>query len=115
MLNTHDYRIAPGGDGPHAATWKDKPHRLIYDLCREVERLRGLHDGQRVIVNGVLPWGDWRGSSVETEGMIVEMRRTGALVSLDLVDGDAEVTTLVPKKLITPRYSDETASLAFRG
>ena len=39
MLNTNDYRIAPGGEGPQASTWKDKPHRLIYDLCREVERL----------------------------------------------------------------------------
>jgi hypothetical protein len=33
------YRNAPSGVGPLAATWKDKPHRLIYDLCREVERL----------------------------------------------------------------------------
>jgi len=40
-MNTNDYRIAPGGEGPHAATWKDKPHRLIYDLCREIERLTG--------------------------------------------------------------------------
>ncbi len=39
-VNTQDYRVAPGGDGPHAATWNDKPHRLIYDLCSEIERLR---------------------------------------------------------------------------
>lgn len=39
---TEDYRNAPGGDGPLAAQWKDKPHRLIYDLCGEVERLQAL-------------------------------------------------------------------------
>ena len=39
-LLTDDYRNAPGGTGPQAATWKDKPHRLVYDLCREVESLR---------------------------------------------------------------------------
>lgn len=39
-LNTADYRLAPGGEGPLAATWRDKPHRLIYDLCAEIERLR---------------------------------------------------------------------------
>jgi hypothetical protein len=40
-MDTHDYRIAPGGDGPQAADWADKPHRLIYDLCAEIERLQG--------------------------------------------------------------------------
>ena len=39
-LNTEDYRQAPGGIGPLAAQWHDKPHRLVYDLCAEVERLR---------------------------------------------------------------------------
>lgn len=42
FLNTDEYRIAPGHEGPHGFTWKDKPHRLIYDLCREVERLQAL-------------------------------------------------------------------------
>lgn len=37
MINTQDYRVAPSGDGPWAATWKDKPHRLIYDLCSAIE------------------------------------------------------------------------------
>jgi hypothetical protein len=36
---TEDYRNAPSGIGPLAATWKDKPHRLVYDLAGEVERL----------------------------------------------------------------------------
>jgi hypothetical protein len=30
----HDYWIAPSGEGPLAATWADKPHRLLYDLIR---------------------------------------------------------------------------------
>lgn len=39
-LNTKDYRLAPSGEGPRAGEWADKPHRLVYDLCGEVERLQ---------------------------------------------------------------------------
>jgi hypothetical protein len=46
-LNTDDYRIAPGNRGPQARTWKDKPHRLIYDLCEEVERVRAVNAALR--------------------------------------------------------------------
>lgn len=31
-----DYWIAPNGEGPIAAQWADKPHRLVYDLCRHI-------------------------------------------------------------------------------
>ncbi len=40
-LNLADYRRALGGEGPLAAQWKDKPHRLVYDLCTEISLLRG--------------------------------------------------------------------------
>jgi len=40
-MNTQDYRDALGGEGPQAGQWADKPHRLVYDLCNEVERLQG--------------------------------------------------------------------------
>lgn len=36
-MKLDDYRNAPSGDGPLAPTWKDKPHRLVYDLCRKIE------------------------------------------------------------------------------
>ena len=39
-LITDDYWRAPAGEGPQASTWKDKPHRLVYDLVGEVEYLR---------------------------------------------------------------------------
>ena len=46
-LNYDNFRNAPSGLGPLAFTWKDKPHRLLYDLCddavrwkAEAERLR---------------------------------------------------------------------------
>ena len=39
---THDYRLAPSGEGPHAHDWKDKPHRLVYDLSSEVDTLKRL-------------------------------------------------------------------------
>jgi len=41
-MNTDDYHRAPSGLGPLAAEWKDKPHRLVYDLVGEVERLQRL-------------------------------------------------------------------------
>jgi hypothetical protein len=36
---TYHLRLAPGGEGDYASEWKNKPHRLIYDACREIERL----------------------------------------------------------------------------
>ena len=36
---TYDCRTAIGGNGPLAYTWQDKPHRLVYDLCREIESI----------------------------------------------------------------------------
>jgi len=44
---TYECRMAISGDGPRAYDWKDKPHRLVYDLSRcvesqatEIDRLR---------------------------------------------------------------------------
>lgn len=42
-LTTEDYRNAVNGTGPEAGQWADKPHRLVYDLCDEVERLRAAN------------------------------------------------------------------------
>ena len=36
-LDIAAYRLAPSGDGPLANTWRDKPHRLVYDLCTAIE------------------------------------------------------------------------------
>lgn len=36
---TFDYRWAVSHEGPLAGQWADKPHRLVYDLVGEVERL----------------------------------------------------------------------------
>jgi hypothetical protein len=44
-MNTTDYRAAPSGNGPHYAEWTNKPHRLVYDLCDEVDRLTATVDG----------------------------------------------------------------------
>lgn len=37
-----DYHIAPGGEGPLAFTWSDKPHRLVYDLIAAVKHYAAL-------------------------------------------------------------------------
>jgi len=39
---TYHLRLAPSGEGDYANEWDDKPHRLIYDACREIERLTAI-------------------------------------------------------------------------
>lgn len=34
---TKQYRLAVEGIGPMAADWFDKPHRLVFDLCKYIE------------------------------------------------------------------------------
>lgn len=34
---TYECRIAIAGEGERGWEWQDKPHRLVYDLCRQVE------------------------------------------------------------------------------
>ena len=34
---TYDLRRAISGEGPRASDWEDKPHRLVFDACREIE------------------------------------------------------------------------------
>jgi hypothetical protein len=36
---TYVMRQAMSGEGPRAYDWSDKPHRLVYDLCNEIERM----------------------------------------------------------------------------
>lgn len=36
---TYHLRRAPSGGGDFAYQWRNKPHRLVYDACREIERL----------------------------------------------------------------------------
>lgn len=39
---TFEARLAICGEGPRAYDWSDKPHRIVYDLCREIERNAAL-------------------------------------------------------------------------
>ena len=41
-LNLNEYWSAPSGEGPLAAEWNDKPHRLLYDLIGEVVRIQEM-------------------------------------------------------------------------
>lgn len=40
---TYECRKAMSGEGPRAFTWTDKPHRLIFDLCRRIEELEAVN------------------------------------------------------------------------
>lgn len=42
MYSLDDYIDAPSTFGPLAYTWEDKPHRLVYDLVKEIKRLREI-------------------------------------------------------------------------
>ena len=39
---TYDLRRAVNGEGPLAYQWADKPHRLLYDACSQIEALSTL-------------------------------------------------------------------------
>ncbi len=39
---TYHLRRAVSGGGDYFDDWEDKPHRLIYDACREIERLTAI-------------------------------------------------------------------------
>lgn len=52
--NLDDYLNAPSGGGALAAAWKDKPHRLVYDLVSEVKRLRATLADQAIVLRRVL-------------------------------------------------------------
>ena len=45
---TYECRMAISGEGERAFDWRDKPHRLVYDLSRQVEadanRIRELKE-----------------------------------------------------------------------
>ena len=46
---TQDYRMALSGEGAFGTLgyeWSDKPHRLVYDLCGEIDHLQALLDAR---------------------------------------------------------------------
>jgi hypothetical protein len=43
---TYDFRLAVSGQGCLAYQWADKPHRLLYDACRIIEREAALRQPQ---------------------------------------------------------------------
>ena len=53
-LNTQEYRDAVCSmleEAPLfsvAYDWHDKPHRLVYDLCKEIDRLRAIKEASHV-------------------------------------------------------------------
>lgn len=44
---TYRYRMALSGVGDMGYEWADKPHRLVYDLCAEIERIAATGDKPR--------------------------------------------------------------------
>ena len=44
---TYHLRRAISGEGDYAYEWSDKPHRLVHDACREIERLTAFVGSMR--------------------------------------------------------------------
>lgn len=56
---TYWFRKALAGEGPHAYDWLDKPHRLVFDLCRLIESDAALLRSKPAAGVEVKPL-DWR-------------------------------------------------------
>jgi len=110
-VNTADYRAAPSGEGPHADTWNDKPHRLLYDVCHDLDVLQAIVDKlpkcwqfnadktgvvyDYVIIRPTVAWilGGITPRREETNGSI-EWAPSVALIGGGFVDGSACYNTL---------------------
>lgn len=79
---TAELRLAVSGSGPRAYDWTDKPHRLLYDACAEIERLNNLIDtGKLVLIDD---------GAVERVVDAIEDAGRGYSINLvRLVDGEA--------------------------
>lgn len=51
---TYHLRLAPSGEGDWAYQWEDKPHRLVYDACREIERLTAIIQELQAVKEGLI-------------------------------------------------------------
>jgi len=90
-----DYRRAPSGDGPLAAQWADKPHRLVYDLCGEVERLRA-----RVAeLERNRPWAADGGDFANWRRWLVHQPLTNLLALMDAEVGKSEAAAEAEEEL----------------
>ena len=45
---TYECRLAISGEGERSYDWSDKPHRLVYDLCRQIEALTATASAEPV-------------------------------------------------------------------
>lgn len=48
---TYECRLAISGEGERSYDWSDKPHRLVYDLCRQIEALTATASAEPVITD----------------------------------------------------------------
>ena len=51
---TYHLRRAVSGGGDYADDWEDKPHRLVYDACREIERLTTTNEALSELLDTVI-------------------------------------------------------------
>lgn len=79
---TYEARMAVSGQGPRAYEWSDKKHRLVYDLCREIERIAAHPQAKALdgIAVKALEWANWGPGryTSDTMGVSYSIRSGGA-------------------------------------
>lgn len=106
MLNTQEYRdaVAYKGDAPIftvAYDWQDKPHRLVYDLCDEVDALRAQVAMLTAILRDIADCEDCEGcehipSDALAEDAQAWMERQKKRAAADALDAWADNEPVLP-------------------
>ena len=75
---TYECRIAIAGDGERGWEWQDKPHRLVYDLSRQVEadadRIEELEECNKELAQFVFDAGGQAADTLDKLTKAVEER-----------------------------------------
>jgi hypothetical protein len=93
---TYECRMAMSRKGPRAYDWEDKPQRLIYDLCREIERLSrpspvdGVVAASRILIRGIWQgaFGHWHITGGDPESVVTNLQN--AVAAYDKAKGETQ-------------------------
>lgn len=106
MLNTQEYRdaVAYKGDAPIftvAYDWQDKPHRLVYDLCDEVDALRAQVAMLTAILRDIADCEDCEGCEhipADALAGLERERKRAAAIALDGRAADLTAIADLPRR-----------------
>ena len=87
-----DCRLAPSGEGSRAYDWADKPHRLVYDLCRAVEEGAAALDREAKLLEALkmISQESKEDDSVMGRSVFKALRTCGDIADLALAETQTE-------------------------